>query len=316
MAFIYSQDMAEPTMPLRVTSDPFSIVKSNRELSVFSCTECGRARLAERPSGTMCERCQHGRLLGGPTSSPPAGLANKLALQEIAKALRAQIQNSFSKSHDLHASWSPSSSSWKTAQISFAEIWGSTVCSENWPRRGFMANGECYPLTMWERRTTEIEPGYLLPTPTASDYGSNQSASNGAKVGPSLSSLARGWIMPTPTASMATKGSINSHYGRGGGLHLTSVASMLSFLLPTPTARDWKDGLTPGRYGRRSPSVAVAEAGHPGYLSQRFVAWMMGLNPNALEPIEKSEFPPAETGGYRKPQGKRSKGSSGSGASA
>src|SRR5581483_6015657 len=50
-----------------------------------------------------------------------------------------------------------------------------------------------------------IQPGgtrhHLLPTPTATPYGSNQSPSAGAAVRPSLDRLARDALLPTPTVA-------------------------------------------------------------------------------------------------------------------
>lgn len=206
--------------------------------------------------------------------------------------------------------------------------------SGNWPRRGMMFSGESYQLPLWEPHTVETESGYLLPTPTASESGTNKSLSPGAAVRPSLHQLARNGMLPTPKSSDAEKGGPNCRFGRGN-LQLPGVAcrlqellptptrsdasdrkymkqkngsrsdtlpgaaSRLSGLLPTPKTRDWKDGLSPGKYGKHSPSVAVvmAEAGHMGYLNPQFVAWMMGLPVNALEPLDESQFPREVTGG-------------------
>lgn len=70
----------------------------------------------------------------------------------------------------------------------------------------------------------------LLPTPTATPYGNNQSDSPGAAVRPSLDSLARNALLPTPTAS-DTNGT--GTHGTGGPDLRTTVS-----LLPTPQARD------------------------------------------------------------------------------
>jgi hypothetical protein len=41
----------------------------------------------------------------------------------------------------------------------------------------------------------------LLPTPSATSYGSNQSPSPGARIRPSLETMARNGLFPTPDAS-------------------------------------------------------------------------------------------------------------------
>jgi hypothetical protein len=108
-----------------------------------------------------------------------------------------------------------------------------------------------------------------LPTPSASDYGSNQSQSSGAAVRPSLQTMARGGMLPTPTETMAdTKGDLIGHLRGTRG----------SRMLPTPAARDWKDGTQPRPHGRHSDSLPVVvnrEVG--GSLHPQFVEWMMGF---------------------------------------
>jgi len=83
------------------------------------------------------------------------------------------------------------------------------------------------------------EPEVLLPTPTASPYGSNQSLSAGAAVRPSLATLASQRLLPTPTVADA-RSAANATAGRRGdttahpGTTLTDAAR----LLPIPLAAD------------------------------------------------------------------------------
>ena len=56
--------------------------------------------------------------------------------------------------------------SWRIRQCSFLE--DLEEFSETWPRSGLMRHGQCFPLPMLERRTTEKESG-LWPTPVKSD---------------------------------------------------------------------------------------------------------------------------------------------------
>jgi hypothetical protein len=72
----------------------------------------------------------------------------------------------------------------------------------------------------------------LLPTPTATPYGNNQSPSPGAAVRPSLDSLAP-TLLPTPRATDGTKGGPNQR-GSSGDLMLPSAV----MLIPTPLASD------------------------------------------------------------------------------
>jgi len=66
----------------------------------------------------------------------------------------------------------------------------------------------------------------LLPTPTATPYGNNQSDSPGAAVRPSLDTLAP-TLLPTPRATDGTKGGPNQR-GSKGDLMLPSAVAQIS----------------------------------------------------------------------------------------
>lgn len=66
----------------------------------------------------------------------------------------------------------------------------------------------------------------LLPTPTATPYGNNQSPSAGAAVRPSLDSLVPTFL-PTPRATDGTKGGPNQR-GSSGDLMLPSAVAHMS----------------------------------------------------------------------------------------
>jgi DNA (cytosine-5)-methyltransferase 1 len=100
----------------------------------------------------------------------------------------------------------------------------------------------------------------LLPTPTATSYGSNQSASAGAAVRPSLDSLASsGALLPTPAPRLGDER--GSPSARLAGDRMPSGRRNLDdavALLPTPTARDG-DGRgegSPGYWARRGDERA------------------------------------------------------------
>jgi DNA (cytosine-5)-methyltransferase 1 len=103
----------------------------------------------------------------------------------------------------------------------------------------------------------------MLPTPTATPYGNNQSPSADAAVRPSLDSLAK--LLPTPRASDGEKGGPNqggpNQRGSKGDLALSAT---VAHLLPTPRASDTG---TPGRRaseGFRPPlSQVVLPLGTP-----------------------------------------------------
>ena len=94
-------------------------------------------------------------------------------------------------------------------------------------------------------------PITLLPTPTATPYGSNRSASDGATVRPSLAAVDT--LVPTPRATDGTKGGPGQR-GSSGDLMLPSAVAML----PTPTAHDAKS-TSPAQAARKSPGLDAIE---------------------------------------------------------
>lgn len=89
------------------------------------------------------------------------------------------------------ATYDHDSQSWKTWPD--IGLWGSIEYSETWPKTGCMRGGRAYELPTSVPAIVEngCSSSPLLPTPTASQYGSNQSPSPGAAVRPSLDGLMR-----------------------------------------------------------------------------------------------------------------------------
>lgn len=190
----------------------------------------------------------------------------------------ASSQASSSNSQESFAFWDRDSSSLRTAQLSLFEDW--IEYSERLPNSGSMRNGELYRHENSALRTFESESG-LLPTPTATPYGSNQGGSQGreGKERLSLDQMARSgkWI-PTPTASDA-KGSRNCthNYPEGStakpGVTLTDFVTMY----PTPASRDYRYPNKKsyaerggGKKGEQLPNVVG------GPLNPAFVEWLLG----------------------------------------
>ena len=153
--------------------------------------------------------------------------------------------------------------------------------------RGASTTETAYALGGERDDTGRTQGEVLLPPPTASRYGSNQSASAGAAVRSSLDSITD--LLPTPSAA------------DGGGGHL------IEFYLPTPNASDGTGGgqhpdkrvghsqqlidyvLAPERWGKYAPAIARWEQitrpapsptqpnslGNPR-LAAGFSEWMMG----------------------------------------
>lgn len=130
-------------------------------------------------------------------------------------------------------------------------------------RSGMTRNGIAFPLRPLAHPTGETESG-LLPTPSASSYGSNQGGAAG-RTGPTRHSL----------QSMARHG-----------------------LWPTPTNRDWKDGSA--QSCKNVPvNALLGRAVHQGSqetgsLNPAFVEWLMGF------PIGHTDCGPLEIRSSRK----------------
>jgi hypothetical protein len=151
------------------------------------------------------------------------------------------------------------------------------------------------------RGEPKLSAQVLLPTPTASAYGRNKSASVGARVRLSLETMAKNsqWpdMAPTPTANDAKNGEYYSsgrvkltgfvrmlptpvagdcngpsgYYGTGGPKLLTIARQ-----LPTPTARDWKSTSPARSKGNSRPLSEVAHEPGGGQLNPPWVEWLMG----------------------------------------
>ena len=116
------------------------------------------------------------------------------------------------------ARWNPERDIWEqeTLQDSlFSEP--SDVYSETWPRSGTMRSGVAYTRPTWGPATAASE----------------SSSSPGKE------------LLPTPTAYLGTCGGAQPPEKRRAGGHQVHLHDVIEHLLPTPTARDWRDGEEP-----------------------------------------------------------------------
>lgn len=119
----------------------------------------------------------------------------------------------------------------------------------------------------------------LLPTPTATAYGNNQSASDGAAVRRSLNSMAALELLPTPVTTDA-KGARNATANRSTdkvGVHnngwtLSDVAYADRWGQYAPAISRWEQVV-----GRPAPEPTEPGSKGQPRLSPRFVEWLMGL---------------------------------------
>jgi hypothetical protein len=177
-------------------------------------------------------------------------------LQELERAWMVSEAGYSLKSSDSLASFDPDSFSWKTSQQSlfggFTEFLWSSL------RSGTIVGGRLYQPQRLDPRTFDSD-GFYLPTPTASDYGSNN---HGVKEGKAESKA-------------ESKASLGQMARRNQW--------------PTPVARDWKgQGMSRERRKTREPDnlcSAVRESDGAGSLNPTWVEWLMGypLEWTALE---------------------------------
>lgn len=158
--------------------------------------------------------------------------------------------------------------SWSLRTCSGCERSDCEACWPILPLSGSMRNGRVSAQPTAELRTSGGASSSLLPTPSASAYGSNRGGSAG-RVGIerlSLASMARAGMLPTPTAR-DVKGP-----GSGTDLPRALGASRPTAMLPTPTVR--------GNHNRRGLSPQSGDGlatAVGGSLHPRFVEWMMGF---------------------------------------
>ena len=164
-----------------------------------------------------------------------------LASQVPELDLRAPDPSSGSSTLGSLASYDHATQSWRTSQLC---VDGALeLFSETWPRSGMTRSGIAYKLQTWGRSISETESGSLLPTPTATTYGStnNGQRPDGSTYRtartPSLDTMARHNLWPTPTFMDSESAGGRGAIARGTrGPSLSRAVEMW----PTPTAGDSK----------------------------------------------------------------------------
>lgn len=124
-----------------------------------------------------------------PTSAPPT--------------TEAKASTGTSRGYTLRPSGSPTRYDLAGAALRTAigsEFAALTGCAPRWKVRATPAGRSWSLLDMPVRRTSEDDPGLLLPTPSAQDYGTNQGGAAGrsGKVRPSLKTM----LTPTSTDNL------------------------------------------------------------------------------------------------------------------
>lgn len=196
MAWIYSAASEDLALRSDSGSDQSLTVRSTATHKEFYCPGCEKGVCSKHQFGMIFQhyraKCQ--KL----TSSMEDFRARTLVLQDLERAWRESEADYFLRSCGSLMRLSPDSSSWRMCQQSL--LGEDYELPQKLPSEGMIVDGVLYPLQKLERRTKEIDGGYL-PTPTATNYGSNQGGAQGriGKIRPSLETMARKNLWPTPT---------------------------------------------------------------------------------------------------------------------
>jgi hypothetical protein len=170
--------------------------------------------------------------------------------------------------------------------------WHSTMCWLTWKVSATPRGRLLFRLVPSMRPTEEIASGSLLPTPSATSYGTNQGGAAGrvGKVRPSLETMARKALWPTPAAT-DYKGSVigETLEKRRSMARGVRLPEQVARLMPTPRVCS---GLRSSGMNR---TELTTQQGVPGSLNPTWVEWLMGfpegwtdLGPSATRSSRKS----------------------------
>lgn len=181
------------------------IANATDMLKAFSCPGCGAEIYLEPQSGMTSAHLERSNLEPAPIlfSAGSRSHARISALRELALAWTESEAGFFSKSLDLLLNAIRPFSSSKTCPPFAQEV--ETEWGKNWPASGMIVDGRLSQLPTWEQTIDEPAGSCLLPTPSASSYGTNQGGAAGrtGKARPSLETMAKKNLWPTPTAQDA-----------------------------------------------------------------------------------------------------------------
>lgn len=263
--------------------------------------------------------------LFAPSSSNPSTLCAEDSPVKTSRSrvvvgvLTASARDYGPNSRELWATFDRATRSWRTSALSL--LADSPAFSETLPRSGMTRNGILYRLPPLARPIYATGVGLshaMLPTPTATDYGTTNNGHRGDGTTyqtagtPSLATMARRGLLPTPQAHDAktpkTPEQRAAHIDRQRAMGrsapgCSNLNEWAAGLLPTPRASEWK-GVGPigskshlHRLGRGYLDATMqAHSGRTGRLNPRFVEWMMGFPPGWTEVA----LPASETRSSRK----------------
>ncbi len=159
---------------------------------------------------------------------------------------------------------------WRTWQRCLVEGW--TPFSGAWPRSGMTRSGIAYRRQPLVRLTSGTASGSLLPTPEATNTKAIALRSAGRSP--------RNFLSPLPTPTASSYGSNKS--ASSGAKRRPSLAQIAKTTWPTPVARDYKgQGMSVARRasGQKPDNLcsAVLLTDGSGALNPPWVEWLMGF---------------------------------------
>lgn len=245
MAWIYLAELAGSHLLSANGCDQSPIVKLTVIARASYCRECDQVTLVQPQSGTMCELSKE-RCYQKSISSTGASHVRTSVLPEMAKAWKDSVADYFSRSYV----WSKNSTQLSLSLKMFQpfDLEALEPSSPRWPQRGMIAGGRCYQQKKLELHTSAKDGSYLLPTPSASSYGSNQGGAAGrtGKIRHSLETMARKNLWPTPTTRDRIRSekfrrgrSLSPREQTGGLLNPQWVEWLMGYPIGWTELKDW-----------------------------------------------------------------------------
>lgn len=173
MAWTFLAESAVSHLDCKIGLGPSPIVKSIPSPVVFSSAVWPKADFPELPFGMTSEHLS-AKISRRLTSFMAASPAKTSALLAIVQAWEESEAVFIEKSCGSPVKFDPVLFSWRTSPQSDPTL---GELSKIWPASGMTVDGRLYPLPRSGRPTSETAGGCLLPTPTASTFGSNRGGS-------------------------------------------------------------------------------------------------------------------------------------------
>ena len=216
MAYRYSQESEELTLPYQNGSGQLPIAKSNDTPPQSYSVECLMELYLQLQSSPMSQSLQE-KFYQASTSFTEDSHVKTLALQDAERAWKESEADYFSRSCALSMKFDRRSSSWKMCQLSLLEDLERSP--QKLPSEAMIVDGQCYPLRKLERITKEKDGGYWA-TPTARN--APDCPAERLRKSPSLEAMVQMWRTPTvndsknngsPSQALRDSPNLNSQVG-------------------------------------------------------------------------------------------------------